>query len=368
MNTLDATQHTPLTKKRYTELDIVRGFAMVTVVTSHVTSVAISNLRAGRAHFLVSMIHSAFNYAVPVFVLVAALLAAYNAADRPVALWPYYKKKLVHLFLPYLAWSVLYVFFNLAVHKLSRADLLSWHNWYRWISQGRAYDHLYYLIVICQFHLLFPLLIKLARLVKDKPVWAMVIFFGSHNIVYWLNKLWLYTAFPYFQSSFFWYFSISFLGLYIGLNYDKFLPWLRKNIKWLTCICLVFAVAYLFCRYLLYKEINYHTYIYFTIRLIFVISLPICLLVPAQGARLSTGWIGRCLLWIGRYSLGIYLAHPLLNYYFRQWVTSRNILVLAPLCAAAVVVLIAVCGFITKLLEKFRLTAWFVGAKAPHKQ
>ena len=349
-------------KERFIELDILRGFAMLTVVASHVTSVAIENLRAGRAHLILSIIHGAYNYAVPVFVLVASLLSAYKADNRPVSVLPYYKKKLIRLVLPYLVWTLIYILFNLAVNKLHFSDLLIGHNWYLWISQGRAYDHLYYLVIICQFHLLFPLLIMLARLVKDKPFWAFIIVFTGHNVFYWLNKLWFADIFPYFQSSFFWYFSVSFLGLYIGLNFNKFRIWLRKNIKWLTVVCVVFAAAFLFCRYLLYENVRYHNYIYFTIRLVFVTSLPVCLIIPAQNHRLERSWVGRSLLWVGRYSLGIYLAHPLLNFYLRKWVKSRNILLLAPTIVAAVIVFTIICGFFTKLLEKFRPTAWLVGA------
>ena len=351
--------------KRMLELDILRGFAMLVVVSSHVSSVPIENLRVGRGHLLFSMLHSLFTFSVPVFFLVGALLSAYSLAERPSGryIWPYYKKKLIRLFLPYLAWSLIYILFRLAVEKLHWADLLSFDNWFTWISQGRAYDHLYYLVVVCQFHLLFPLLLKLARLVKDKPLWAFIIIIGGYHIVYWLNKLWLYQAFPYFQSSVFWYFDIIFMGLYIGLNYQKVCLWLQKNILPLAGICLVATVGYIYCRYLLYRDIPYHSYFYYTIRLVFVISLPLLILSLIRRFRVSQVWVGRCLLWIGRYSLGIFLAHPILNFYLRKWVASRNVILLTLISVAAVVVFTAVCGFMTMLLEKFRPTAWLVGAK-----
>ncbi|MCL2124442.1 MAG: acyltransferase [Oscillospiraceae bacterium] len=367
-----------LQDKRMLELDVLRGFAMLVVVSSHISSVAIGNLRAGRGHFLVSMLQSSFNFSVPVFFLVGALLSAYSASAKNPPIWPYYKKKLLRLVLPYLAWTLFYIAFNLFVHRIGRADLRSFDNWVKWITQGRAYDHLYYLVVIFQFHLLFPLLLKLAKLVRDRPFWAFAIVVGGHHVVYWLNKLWLYKAWPYFSSSFFWHFSIFFLGLYIGLNYKKVCEWLERNLKWLIIVCLVSAAGFLYLRYLLYMKINYHTYFYYTIRLVYVTSLPLCLLAVARRLRdtLKRGirhgqaflfarkWAGRALLWIGRYSLGIYLAHPVLNHYLREWFKTRNVILLGLICAVAVVVYIAVCGVMTMVLERFRLTSWIVGAKA----
>ena len=354
--------------KRMLELDILRGFAMLVVVCSHTSSVAIENLRAGRAHFLVSMLQSSFNFSVPVFFLVGALLSAYGVAERKLAVWPYYKKKLIRLLLPYLAWTLLYIAFNLLTERINNTALQSADNWVKWITQGRAYDHLYYLIVISQFHLLFPLLIKLARLVRDKPLWVFIIVFGGHNIVYWLNKLWLYEAWPYFQSSFFWHFSIFFLGLYLGLNYEKVCIWVDKHIKLLAVISVVSGAGFLLFRYLLYVDIPYHSYFYYTVRLVYVTFFPLFLLTLARIWRILQGLAGRALLWIGRYSLGIYLAHPMLNHYLRQWVTSRSVIVLFFICAAAVAAYIVICGFLTMFLEKFRPTAWIVGAKASGKQ
>ena len=357
-----------LSGKRLIEVDILRGFAMLAVVAIHVSNIPMANLVSGRRYFLVYMFNSFINFAVPVFFLISAIMAAYSQADRPAKLWPYYKKKLIRLGLPYLVWTLLYILFGVVTHRLRMPDILSWRNWISWILQGRAYEHLYFLAVICQFHVLFPILFKLARLVKDKPFWAFFIAIGGQHIVYWSNKLWLYKAFPYFQSSFFWYFGTMFLGLYLGLNYEKVCLWLRRNVKWLTISCIVSAIAFLFFRYMLYADIHLHTYPYSFVRLFFVTSLPICLLAPAQNLRLQQGWVGRGLLWVGRYTLGIYLSHPILNFFLRRWVKTVEFLPLFLICFAAVFVYTIVCGYITKLLEKFKLTAWIVGAPPSNKQ
>ena len=358
---MSAEKNTP-TKKRLYEIDILRGFAMLSVVSIHVSNIPMAILASGKRYFLVYMFNSFINYAVPMFLLISAIMAAYSEAGRPMELLQYYKKKLIRLALPYLAWTLLYILFRVIIHSILLQDILSWRNWVQWILQGRAYEHLYFMAVICQFHILFPILIKMARLVKDKPIWAFIIAVGGQNIVYWLNKLWLYKTFPYFQSSFFWYFGLMFLGLYLGLNYDKVCAWLRKNAKWLAISCLVSAIAYLFYRYILYANIRFHTYPYSFIRLFFVISLPICLLAPAQNLRLQQGWVGRGLLWIGNYTLGIYLAHPVLNFFLRRWVKTGNLILLFLICFAAVFAFTIICGYITKLLEKSELTSWIIGS------
>ena len=349
--------------KRLAEVDILRGFAMLAVVAIHVSNVPLAIYGGGRRYFLVYMFSSFINFAVPMFVLISAMMAARSEAGRPVKPLEYYKKKFLRLGLPYLVWSLLFILFKIAVHRVRMPDILSWRNWIGWILQGRAYEHLYFLAVILQFHILFPLLIKLARLVKDKPFWAFFIAVGGQNIVYWLNKLWIYKRFTYFYSSFFAYFGIVFLGLYIGLNYEKVCAWLRKNAKWLAIFCLLSAAAFLYFRYLLHEHVRFHSYPYSLVRLFFVTSLPLCLLAPAQSARIKDGWAGRGLMWVGNYTLGIYLAHPILNFFLRKWVVTNNIIILFVICAAAVFAFTAICGYLTKLLEKFKLTAWIVGSQ-----
>ena len=352
-----------LSGKRLSEIDILRGFAMLAVVAIHVSNVPMASFGEGRSYFLVYMFNSFINFAVPMFVLISAMMAALSADSRPLHVIEYYKKKFIRLGLPYLLWSLIYILFNIVSHRVRMPDILSWKNWIGWILQGRAYEHLYFLAIILQFHLLFPLLIKLARLVKDKPFWAFFIAVGGQNVVYWLNKLWIYERLTYFYSSIIGYFGIVFLGLYLGLNYEKVTAWLRKNTKWLAVFCLISAVAFLFYRYLLHEEIRFHSYPYSFIRLFFVTSLPLCLLAPAQNPRFKEGWAGRGLLWVGRYTLGIYLAHPVLNFFLRRWVKTANIVVWFFICAAAVIAYTIICGYMTKFLEKFKLTAWIVGTK-----
>ena len=356
------------TEKRLIEIDILRGFAMLAVVAIHVTNLPLQNLAEKSGHLFFYMVSSFLNFAVPVFVLISALMAAYSEDLRPTPLWPYYKKKLIRLFVPYLAWSLFYLAFRFVTHGLFLEDILSWRNWVAWILQGRAYEHLYFLAVICQFHVLFPLLFRLARLVKDKPFWAFFIAVGGQHIVYWVNRLWVYRVFPYFHASFFGYFGIVFLGLYLGLNYDKACRWLRKYAKWLALFCLASAVAFLYYNCLLYKEIKFHSYPYSFIRLFYVASLPLCLLAPALSLRLQQGWSGRGLVWVGSYTLGIYLAHPVLNFILRRYVKTDNLLLLALICIAAIFAFTVVCGYITKFLQRYRLTAWIFGTKATRIQ
>ena len=352
------------TGKRLIEIDILRGFAMLAVVAIHVTNLPLENLTEKYGYLFFYMVSSFLNFAVPVFVLISALMAAYSEIGRTSSLWLYYKKKLLRLFLPYLAWTLFYLVFRFVTHGLFIEDILSWRNWIAWIFQGRAYEHLYFLAVICQFHVLFPLLIKLARLVKDKPFPAFLIAVGGQNVVYWVNRLWVYRVFPYFHSSFFGYFGIIFLGLYLGLNYEKVCRWLQKNAKWLSLFCLVSAVAFLYYNYLLYKMIRFHSYPYSFIRLFYVVSLPLCLLVPARNLRLKQGLVGRCLIWVGSYTLGIYLAHPVLNFFLRWLFKTDSPAMLILICIAAIFVFTVACGYITKHLQRFRLTAWIFGVKA----
>ena len=351
------------TGKRLFELDILRGFSMLAVVAIHVSNLPLANLAVGRWRFAFYTFYSLLSFAVPSFIFVSALLAAYNEAEHPVKISSYYKKKLFRLVLPYLAWSLLYIVFNLAVREMEFSEVLSLSNWFYWILQGNAHWHLYFLVIIIQFHLLFPLFLKLARLVKDKPLFALLFVIVGQNIVYWLNKLWLYKSFPYFHSSVLWYFAICFSGVYIGINYDKFCSLLHKYTRWLAALCPVSAAAYAYCHYLLYYRISYHSFSYHFIELIYFLSLSLFLFAPARSCRISHSPAGRWLTWVGIYSMGIYLLHPVINYYLNTRVKTGNPVALMFICIAAVLAYTVVCGFISKFLESFRPTAWLFGVK-----
>ena len=76
-------------EKRFTELDILRGFAMLTVVAVHVISLPLANMAEGRRRLLVFLFRYSLNFEVPALLLISTLLSAHSNAGQSLAIWPY---------------------------------------------------------------------------------------------------------------------------------------------------------------------------------------------------------------------------------------------------------------------------------------
>lgn len=87
--------------KKYNELDIAKGIAIIAVVLGHAfpdADYGISNLTANLIHAL------AYGFHMPVFFFIAGLLAAKHKEDAPA---PYIKRRAAKLLIPYFVLSII---------------------------------------------------------------------------------------------------------------------------------------------------------------------------------------------------------------------------------------------------------------------
>ena len=106
------------------------------------------------------------------FLFVSACMLTYSYKDTAsIALGHYAKRRFMSVGVPYLTWTVIYFFYTslsntksfpyYSLHLASVFSSASGHYFVHILLTG--YYHLYYLIVIMEFYLLFPLLMKLVR-------------------------------------------------------------------------------------------------------------------------------------------------------------------------------------------------------------
>ncbi len=153
-----------LNKPRIEEIEALRGFAFLAVVMQH--SIAhyfpLPETRLADGVIL-GLLLLLSKFAVPLFVFITGLVLFYNY-DGDVRYSVFIRKRFRDIVLPYLPWAIWYaiVFQHLNVLEagsLSKLALL--------ILTGKASYHLWYVVMIVQFYLLFPLLQRLVR--KWKP-------------------------------------------------------------------------------------------------------------------------------------------------------------------------------------------------------
>ena len=136
-------------RTRRNELDFLRVLAMAAVILGHVTAAYIHNessftlLGMNPAFFL----NQASRFSVPMFFFLSGF--SLGLREQPLSYPAFLKERFLRILPPYLVWTLIYELWNasLAPRRLLR-DLLT----------GQAAPHLYFIPILLQFYLLYPLL------------------------------------------------------------------------------------------------------------------------------------------------------------------------------------------------------------------
>ena len=189
---------------------------------------------------------------------------------------------------------------------------------------GNLVCHLYFIPIIFQFDLLFPIWKKLVAKCTPKIVIPIAIIFSMLAEMFLprvLNTVFQDVNFVYNDRVFTTYLSYWLIGCYIGKNYDAFCNMLRK---YFAGICIVFTislVAVISFSYLAYNQLATIPYINL-IHSFYV--LAVCIFLYAVTVRIPIEFWEKAPFMnnIDRASFYIYLYHMLMVL-FAQWMIDR---------------------------------------------
>ena len=150
-------------KPRIDELYFVRAIAIIAVVLIHATAKPISELvRTTPSFFTYQMFNTIASFAVPVFIFLSGFVLIYNYKDKPLSfgtIIQFYKKRLIYIVVPYLFFSVFYfAFIQWWYYDVSDFWLLLEQFLHAFFIKGGTMYHLYFMYIIVQFYILFPLI------------------------------------------------------------------------------------------------------------------------------------------------------------------------------------------------------------------
>lgn len=158
-----------MTKKKHLyEVDLMRCFFMFGVVLNHVTSTfaaTLGNKATPAGRFLVST-HLILHFPRFGFMFITVLVLFLGYWGRPEKQnWPvFWKKRYIGSGISYLFWNGLFLAFLLLT-----SGSFSWNKWLTgWleaISKGNQF-YFYYIFLMFQLYLIFPLVLKLFELFK----------------------------------------------------------------------------------------------------------------------------------------------------------------------------------------------------------
>ncbi|GHV96960.1 acyltransferase [Lactobacillus nasalidis] len=229
-----------MTKKKHLyEVDLMRCFFMFGVVLNHVTSTfaaALGNKDTAAGRVLVST-HLILHFPRFGFMFITGLVLFLSYYGRPEKQnWPqFWKKRYIGSGIPYLFWNGVFLAF-----LLLSSGTFSWNSWFTgWldaISKGNQF-YFYYIFLMFQLYLIFPLVLKLFDLFKNHlnlllalsavlqlglMVWAKY-FYPSMD-----HSSWPYLL-KYYGNNIIFYQFYFILGGWAWCHYNQLTRWLLQN-------------------------------------------------------------------------------------------------------------------------------------------
>lgn len=249
---------------------------------------------------------------VPLFVALSGYGLSQKYAQK-LPLGEFYKNRLFKLLPPYLLWSVFYFFFAWFYYHWQMASNIQ--DFLTLLILGKVDYHLYFVPMILQLYLLFPLIfffwkkspkltLLMALLFQLKWFWL----FSYHNqapfnLKYFVNDVEQYV----FSPNWLWYFVL-------GFQLPTIISWLNSGRKfWRQLLWPTFVLSWLglsaYSYFQLRQGINalnvlrftqYHTMVFVTLGII---------VLAWQFSKFKS--LPAPLIWLGKYSYQLYLSHYL---------------------------------------------------------
>ena len=384
------------------EIDIMRAIGIIAVVIIHVTGQARSLPETSTTYLFFAAINYSLQFAVPLFLLISALVLTYKYSSNNDFDWlKFYRNRIGSMLIPYVIWSVIYLIFKFVVMisdpvfkaiinnkatldifltKLDRiVDIrydiyitnLNANNIIFW---GKGNYHLYFLSLIIQFYILFPLLIRCFRFIQgahakilnrikegsvSKNLFDITNFVIITFILYFLqyefilfNKQYIYDEFQLTGSLLMSYIMPIGMGLWVGYNLKN--SWSRV---WRVIRYFVYPIAIISSWMFVQLSLNntFDKDLIAMIRNVFVTSISLVIFDMARGILLiGSKFLKSTLKSIGEASFGIFLIHPL---FLELWNVNGfiakiggNIIVYTLLKFTAFIIVFGISWYIVKLL------------------
>ncbi|MGZ9586968.1 acyltransferase [Paenibacillus marinisediminis] len=349
-------------------LSFYRAIAILAVLMIHATSQAVANMQTSSLYYGYVFANIFSKFAVPSFIFLTGFVLFYNYADKGLKrsnILSFYSKRLKFILVPYFIASLCYFALIMVMRDGVQLNMKTLSALVEDLLTGSAYAHLYYIFVLVQFYILFPLHLMAARS-KTFVKYSIVIGLAIQWAFILINKYEWHV--PQKGSIFLSYISFWMLGSYIGINWDRCKAWLQslfnpaatKAHKWWNFVLwlswLVIALAHVQVWYWynlriwMMNSLGYEA-------LFNIHSLLSCLIliqISSLIQRRAKGAWTRLLNHLGEVSFGIYLLHPVILLVYRKFPWHGGSPTLYPIFViGGFVVALAASWIIVGLLSRF---------------
>lgn len=317
-------------QQRALEIDLIKIISCLAVIAIHVSARGISDPTVtGLARNVSLFINGISFFAVPSFIFLSGLALMLRYGGQPVSFAPFVKKRISSIVVPYLFWGFTYFliytfggFYNFDLNNILSVIFL-----------GTGEYHLYFVVILFQLYLLFPLLKpfieRLGTLAGGLVLLAVHFAYAAFA-----------PSFPYMDRIFIPYLLFFCAGIFWGRHYGQLKEWITGRRVMVSGIYLVSAALYLHSRFAPETALGQAPQLWQLFSLASVLLLMT--FASSYVRRLSDPVMISGIITLGAATFYVYLAHPLFIAAFYEICTSlglRNIPVLMPACYVLVTLL-----------------------------
>jgi peptidoglycan/LPS O-acetylase OafA/YrhL len=308
--------------------DILKGISILEVMAHHTLSTSMRKFAAEHdpAWWTMATLSRILHFAVPAFLLVSAILLARSVASNAQPDWRrFFARRAQRTLVPYVVWSAIYTAFRLlllraesdmepavlalpGVGSLTAPILLTPERLWTNLLWGKAYFHVYFMVVLLQFSAVFPLLFAAMRGLR-LGFWSVLALGAALQLAAFQAQYHLWRL-SYPGSTALWYCMPVMAGMWLGLNWDKWEQVWRQGRWFFGGLAASGLALYLPLAIMHYLDRPFSSLAYNCG--IAVYCIGIALLLLGLSRRLTaTPWLRRVLQGIGDRSIAYFLIHPI---------------------------------------------------------
>jgi peptidoglycan/LPS O-acetylase OafA/YrhL len=294
-------------------LDIFRGLAIAEVVLHHLTAFGMRKTALGTlSHDFYALLNRTLHFAVPAFLFIMGVLLTRTMLGQSRSWREFYGRRARQTLVPYLVWTAIYALFRVVMvpHQNPPSYLVDPERWSFWLLWGKAWYHLYFMVLALQLYLVFPFVLLLLRRTRVGLGPLLVLGVAAQVAAHWLQGQWL--RFPYPSTLLLWYVVPVLTGIWVGLYLDDWEKvWRRLRYVAIPLMVVGWAV-YLPQGYRQIHGESVNSHVYHFSFWAYTIGVAFCLLALSRALARDEGWPARTLYSLGQQSIQIYLIHPML--------------------------------------------------------
>ncbi|MGQ8874387.1 acyltransferase [Paenibacillus sp. TSA_86.1] len=377
-------------KERITEIETLRGIAFAAVVLqhsiAHYSLVPQAGLQDGVVLALVLMLAK---FAVPLFIFITGMVLFYNTGDQ-LQYGQFMRKRVMDVILPYVVWTLIY--FILAPRNWAEFGWQDIPDLALKLVTGKTASHFWYIIMLIQFYVFFPLFLRGIRYVYHRyqakgrmiallvsGVLFLVLSDQLRNIAGWMERLQIpvltdaFTA--YADRNFIYFFFYFVLGAAAGLSVQRWQEWIIR-LRWVYWpVFITLGLRFIYLLMLEFQQPEGLQIRFYTVNLIrpdMILFLIASIMVMYQLAgKLHQSQVLHWLGWIGGMSYGGYLMHILVLRYsyipdewlYVAWGWNPSVRMIVTWLVA-----LGVSCMLTWLISRLKWGKWIVGVVPKHTQ